>query len=127
MPTCSVPGPQNCWHQTLLDCFLEACCFFGSLPACDCWSGLPSEPPLVEEGGGAPPAGWPRTGALRYEGVTASYRPGLPPVLRDLTFSLQVGQWAWEPYHPRRCSAVAMQAMPTSLLNNSAFHCAAKP
>ncbi|GLC33196.1 hypothetical protein PLESTB_000360400 [Pleodorina starrii] len=52
---------------------------------------LPSEPPRVAEGGQAPPPGWPRSGALTYEGVTAVYRPGLPPVLRDLSFSLAPG------------------------------------
>ncbi len=52
---------------------------------------LDSEPPRVAEGGGAPPPGWPRSGALSYEAVTAVYRPGLPPVLRDLSFTLPAG------------------------------------
>jgi hypothetical protein len=63
-------------------------------PMCVCChalpSGLPQEPPLVEEGGGVPPVGWPRSGTLRYDRVSAVYRPGLPPVLRSLSFSLQV-------------------------------------
>lgn len=45
----------------------------------------------LKEGGKPPPPGWPTSGALSYHNVTASYRPGLPPVLRDLTFSLQPG------------------------------------
>lgn len=45
----------------------------------------------MSQGGGAPPAGWPKSGALEYRDVTASYRPGLPSVLRDLSFSLPGG------------------------------------
>lgn len=52
---------------------------------------LDQEPPTVERGGGAPPPGWPSLGALQYEEVTAVYRPGLPPVLRDISFSLPGG------------------------------------
>lgn len=48
------------------------------------------EPPTVKQGGGAPPPGWPATGTITYENVTASYRPGLPPVLSDLSFTIQV-------------------------------------
>lgn len=52
---------------------------------------LPSEPPFEGEGGGSAPPGWPRCGALQYIDVTASYRPGLLPVLKSLTFSLRAG------------------------------------
>lgn len=45
----------------------------------------------LKEGGAAPPKGWPSSGALSYFNVTACYRPGLPPVLKDLTFSLKPG------------------------------------
>lgn len=51
----------------------------------------PQEPPRLKEGGARAPAGWPASGALAYSGVWASYRPGLPPVLKDLTFSLPGG------------------------------------
>ena len=51
---------------------------------------LPQEPPRVADGGGAPPSGWPSAGSLEYCGVTACYRPGLPPVLNDLSFTLEV-------------------------------------
>jgi len=50
----------------------------------------PQEPPRVEEGGGAPPPGWPGDGRLEYQNVAAVYRKGLPPVLRDLTFTIPV-------------------------------------
>ncbi len=46
----------------------------------------------MEEGGGAPPAGWPASGALRYQAVSALYRPGLPHVLRGLSFEIRAGQ-----------------------------------
>jgi ATP-binding cassette subfamily C (CFTR/MRP) protein 4 len=52
---------------------------------------LEQEAPTVAQGGAAPPPGWPSAGALRYDGVTAAYRPGLPPVLRGVTFSLRGG------------------------------------
>ncbi len=51
---------------------------------------LPSEPPRVAEGGGAPPDGWPSGGAIDFHAVSARYRPGLPPVLKDMTFAIQV-------------------------------------
>ncbi len=44
----------------------------------------------MEEGGGAPPPGWPGDGRIEYQGVAAVYRKGLPPVLRDLTFTIPV-------------------------------------
>jgi len=46
----------------------------------------------VKQGGGAAPAGWPASGTITYENVTASYRPGLPPVLSNLSFTIQVSQ-----------------------------------
>jgi hypothetical protein len=48
----------------------------------------PQEPPRLKEGGAPPPPGWPASGALTYSDVWASYRPGLPPVLKALSFSL---------------------------------------
>ena len=45
----------------------------------------------MEDGGGRPPPGWPGDGAVEYQGVSAIYRPGLPPVLRDLTFAIPGG------------------------------------
>ncbi|KAL6756466.1 P-loop containing nucleoside triphosphate hydrolase protein [Haematococcus lacustris] len=52
---------------------------------------LPQEPPTLVEGAPAPPPGWPTSGALQFRGVSARYRPGLPPVLCDLTFTLKAG------------------------------------
>lgn len=46
----------------------------------------------MKQGGGAAPAGWPASGTITYENVTASYRPGLPPVLSNLSFTIQVSQ-----------------------------------
>jgi ABC-type multidrug transport system fused ATPase/permease subunit len=52
---------------------------------------LPQEPPTLEQGGPAPPPGWPASGEVEYRSVTASYRPGLPPVLRALSFTVPAG------------------------------------
>ncbi len=51
----------------------------------------PQEPPNLKQGGAPPPPGWPSSGALTYAKVWASYRPGLPPVLKDLSFALPGG------------------------------------
>lgn len=51
---------------------------------------LGSEPARVCDGAPAPPSGWPSGGRLAFEGVSACYRPGLPPVLRDLSFTVPV-------------------------------------
>lgn len=61
-----------------------------SPPNCPRPSWLPQEPGDVADGAGAPPPSWPHSGALRFDRVTATYRPGLPPVLRDISFELQV-------------------------------------
>eukprot|EP00879_Flechtneria_rotunda_P017481 GHRR01018328.1.p1 GENE.GHRR01018328.1~~GHRR01018328.1.p1 ORF type:complete len:1541 (+),score=583.94 GHRR01018328.1:446-5068(+) len=52
---------------------------------------LPQEPPRLSDGAAAPPPGWPKSGAIIYHNVTASYRPGLPAVLKDLSFYLAPG------------------------------------
>ncbi|BDA43779.1 probable cystic fibrosis transmembrane conductance regulator [Coccomyxa sp. Obi] len=53
---------------------------------------LPAEvPPRVAEGGGTPPPSWPAGGRLVFENVSARYRPGLPPVLSDISFTLEAG------------------------------------
>lgn len=57
------------------------------------YTSLPQEPADVDQGGAAPPKGWPASGTLQYDRVTAVYRPGLPPVLQDVSFELQVGAW----------------------------------
>lgn len=61
------------------------------LPSC-CTrtAGTLQEPPTVAQGGGKPPSDWPSGGTIDYRDVTAIYRPGLPPVLKDLSFTIQV-------------------------------------
>lgn len=55
---------------------------------------LPREPPTRAEGGPPPPPGWPPHGGIEYEGVSAAYRPGLPPVLTDVSFAIPPGTTA---------------------------------
>ena len=41
------------------------------------------------QGGAIPPAVWPsREGTISVEGLTASYAPELPPVLKDVSFKV---------------------------------------
>ena len=51
---------------------------------------LPSEPPRCSDGAPRPPPGWPSAAWLEFERVSACYRPGLPPVLQDLSFAVPV-------------------------------------
>ena len=55
---------------------------------------LPSEPPMLGDDGCPPdpPSDWPSTGSLAFEQVTCCYRPGLPPVLVGVSFSISAGQ-----------------------------------
>lgn len=55
------------------------------------YTGLDQEPPTVSEGGGEEPDGWPYRGDIEYNSMTAVYRQGLDPVLRDLTFNIPGG------------------------------------
>lgn len=48
---------------------------------------LPQEAPLFSAPGFDPPSDWPQHGGIKLEDVEASYRPGLRPVLRRLTFN----------------------------------------
>uniref|UniRef100_A0A7N0T3Q1 ABC-type xenobiotic transporter n=1 Tax=Kalanchoe fedtschenkoi TaxID=63787 RepID=A0A7N0T3Q1_KALFE len=48
---------------------------------------LPSEAPSVIEEN-RPPPGWPSLGSIQFEDVVLRYRPGLPPVLHGLSFSV---------------------------------------
>lgn len=52
---------------------------------------LPSEAPDVIEGN-RPPPGWPASGLVRFEDVILRYRPGLPPVLKGLSFTINPHQ-----------------------------------
>ncbi|KAK6213368.1 hypothetical protein QIS74_09370 [Colletotrichum tabaci] len=40
----------------------------------------------------APPASWPKTGAIAFDNVTASYSEGLDPVLSGVSFTISPGQ-----------------------------------
>lgn len=46
---------------------------------------LPSEAPEIIESN-RPPPGWPSSGLIKFEDVVLRYRPGLPAVLRGLSF-----------------------------------------
>ncbi|KAI3455946.1 hypothetical protein Pfo_012609 [Paulownia fortunei] len=48
---------------------------------------LPSEAPDIIEGN-RPPPGWPASGLVKFKDVFLRYRPGLPPVLRGLSFTI---------------------------------------
>ncbi|KVI00797.1 AAA+ ATPase domain-containing protein [Cynara cardunculus var. scolymus] len=48
---------------------------------------LPSEAPSIIESN-RPPPGWPSSGLVEFENVGFRYRPGLPPVLHGLSFTI---------------------------------------
>ena len=52
---------------------------------------LEQEPPTVSNGGALPPDKWPSTGRIQYCGVDAQYRPGLPLVLKNVSFRIEGG------------------------------------
>lgn len=54
---------------------------------------LPSEPPMLGDQNCPPdpPPSWPASGSVEFDQVTAIYRPGLPPVLVSLSFTLPAG------------------------------------
>lgn len=58
--------------------------------------GLPQEPLTLALGGPPAPPGWPGPGGagVDFDRVTAAYRPGLPPVLQDVSFTLPPGSSA---------------------------------
>ncbi|KAG6856149.1 hypothetical protein H0H87_007054 [Tephrocybe sp. NHM501043] len=39
-----------------------------------------------------PPASWPSNGQITFTDVNLSYRPGLPPVLKNVSFAVQAGE-----------------------------------
>ncbi|KAH6672198.1 putative ABC bile acid transporter [Halenospora varia] len=45
--------------------------------------------PAESQDGADPPAHWPSEGRLEFSNLTIGYAPGLPPVLKNLSFSLQ--------------------------------------
>ncbi|KAG9061584.1 hypothetical protein KI688_007163 [Linnemannia hyalina] len=54
---------------------------------------LPQEPSTATSPHRQPPLSpfWPSEGSLEFKNVTLRYRPDLPPVLRDISFSIQAG------------------------------------
>ncbi|PRQ29591.1 putative xenobiotic-transporting ATPase [Rosa chinensis] len=52
---------------------------------------LPSEAPAVMESN-RPPHGWPSSGSIKFEDVVLCYRPGLPPVLHGLSFTVSASE-----------------------------------
>ncbi|KAK3841126.1 MAG: P-loop containing nucleoside triphosphate hydrolase protein [Linnemannia gamsii] len=54
---------------------------------------LPQESPTATSPHRQPPLSstWPSQGSLEFKNVTLRYRPDLPPVLRDISFSVQAG------------------------------------
>lgn len=52
---------------------------------------LPAEAPDIIESN-RPPPGWPSGGLIRFEDVVLRYRPGLPAVLRGLSFTISPSQ-----------------------------------
>ncbi|PRQ29587.1 putative xenobiotic-transporting ATPase [Rosa chinensis] len=52
---------------------------------------LPSEAPAVIESN-HPPHGWPSSGSIEFEDVVLRYRPGLPPVLHGLSFTVSASE-----------------------------------
>ena len=39
-----------------------------------------------------PPASWPEKGEIKFTNVELAYRPGLPLVLKDITFEVKAGE-----------------------------------
>ncbi|KAM1213164.1 hypothetical protein PS2_004614 [Malus domestica] len=52
---------------------------------------LPSEAPAVIESN-RPQPGWPSSGSIEFEDVVLHYRPGLPPVLHGLSFTVSASE-----------------------------------
>lgn len=46
----------------------------------------------TEKRGVPPPSGWPRGGRIEVKRLSANYGPGLPPVLRDVSFRLDTAE-----------------------------------
>ncbi|KAF9957961.1 hypothetical protein BGZ70_009361 [Mortierella alpina] len=52
---------------------------------------LPQEPPAESASDQRPPPTWPTQGSIEFQHVVMRYRPELPSVLREVTFSVQAG------------------------------------
>ena len=49
-----------------------------------------------------PPASWPEAGEIDFKDVEMSYRPGLPPVLKGVSFHVNPGEKVRAPSPPAR-------------------------
>ena len=86
---------HHCMHHVPAVILCRACCI--TLPSIPCpcsdsrdrCASCRVHPPSTYGASGMC-RGWPTAGAIVYDRVSASYRPGLPPVLRDLCFSIEV-------------------------------------
>lgn len=47
----------------------------------------PEAPAVID--GNRPPQDWPQRGCIDFQGLVVRYRPGLPPVLKGLTFCIR--------------------------------------
>ena len=45
-----------------------------------------------------PPPSWPDAGAIEFKDVEMAYRPGLPPVLKGVTFEVKPGEKVPDPF-----------------------------
>lgn len=54
------------------------------------YGNLPQEAPAHTKED--PPASWPSQGGIQFEDVQMMYRPGLPPVLKGVTFDVKPGE-----------------------------------
>ncbi len=52
---------------------------------------LPAEAALDSAPGHGPPPGWPAKGAIVAQNLQVAYRPGLPLVLKGLSFRIEGG------------------------------------
>ncbi|TDH65878.1 hypothetical protein CCR75_005404 [Bremia lactucae] len=59
-----------------------------SVERIETYTKMPTEAPLTSSVHAKPASDWPSTGAIAFNGVDLRYRPGLPRVLRGLTFSV---------------------------------------
>lgn len=60
---------------------------FNAVERVSTYINLPAEAPTIIESNRPPPA-WPSSGSIKFEDVVLRYRPGLPPVLRGLSFMI---------------------------------------
>lgn len=60
------------------------------------------------------PAGWPYKGHLKVDGLVAGYAPGLPPVLKRLSLTVEKNQ-TYRDRRKNRCRQIVVRISPVSL------------